>query len=107
MVFDDGVMVCEESSRSLEVRVIPVEVQRAYSRHIRYLSLSYTLPQGTLPTHLRQLHHSGEAMDANIDLLNSNPQLPDLFLEFGGNTNITAIQPALKTLTHLKVPMMN
>lgn len=46
-------------------------------------------------------------MDANVDLLNSNPQLPDLFLEFGGDTNITAIQPTLKTLTHLKVLMMN
>ncbi|KAF9217374.1 hypothetical protein BGZ59_004684 [Podila verticillata] len=48
-----------------------------------------------------------EAINANMDLLNSNPQLPDLFFEFSCTTDITAIQQALKTLTRLKILTMN
>lgn len=102
-------MACEGSLRRLgEVRVIPVEILHVHSRHIRYLILRSTLPEGTIQsTLLRQVYLAKEAINANTDLLLSNPLVPDLRLEFDEDSDITAIQPALKSLTKLRTQTMN
>ncbi|KAI9241619.1 MAG: hypothetical protein BYD32DRAFT_405557 [Podila humilis] len=108
-VYDDAFMLCRSvTDYSFDdeehVGSIPEEIFRARSRHIRYLSLWYSLRPGSMQSaQLREIRLSGQALYANTDIIFTNPQLSNLTVAFDVGPKFSDIQPALQTLSQLQI----
>ncbi|GJJ74609.1 hypothetical protein EMPS_06967 [Entomortierella parvispora] len=87
---------------------IPADILEAQSIHFKYVALYRPWPPGTLKaTKIRDLTTTSDVLQANMDLLRSNPQLSVLNLKCCSGLDFDTRYPAFESVTSLKSLQMS